>query len=215
MPVHTTMANATQQPGQQMAVANQAVVPQGQPVMSAQQQMQSQAQAQSPTSSVAGNLNNLLQQNSAYLTQARQSGQNQAARRGLANSTLAGQAAEGQAIQAALPIAQQEAEQEQQRQLQQAQQEFQERQTGLTTSANLQGQYTTQAQGLLNQYAISINEIETAQDITTADKNKLIQNTIKRRDADLKFLQQMYSALPTWQTDWTKLPSFGGAPGIG
>ena len=126
-----------------------------------------------------------------------------AARRGLANTTLAGQAAEGEAIRAAAPLAQQE-----------SQQQFQERQTALTTSANLQGQYATQAQGLLNQYAISINEIETAQNIPTATKNSLIANEVKRRDADLGFLRKMYSALPTWQTNWNTLPRFPQAPGV-
>lgn len=214
MPQHTTMAAAYQQPGQQPQMAARAPVA-NQPVVPQQMQMQAASQqAAAPTSSVSQNLQNLLGQNSAYLTQARQQGLAQAARRGLANTSLAGQAAQGEAIRAAAPIAEQEAQQQFQSEEQQRQREFERGQTALTTSANLQGQYAQAAQGLLNQYAISINEIETAQDIPTADKNQLIANEISRRDADLAFTRQMYSALPTWQTNWTSLPSFPPAPGV-
>ena len=163
---------------------------------------------------VSERLADITQEGGAYLTQARQRGLQQAAGRGLSDSSIAAQASQGEAIRAALPIAEREAQTQFEADQAERQRQFQERQTGLTTSANLQGQYATQAQGLLNQYAISINEIETAQNIPTATKNALIANEIKRRDADLGFLRQMYSALPTWQTNWNTLPTFPDAPGV-
>ena len=211
MPQNMNMANAMQpvatpqQAAQQMMAQTTARAPvAGQPVVPASPQTQAQASSNyTPSTSVSGNLQGLLQEGGSYLTQARQQGQAQAARRGLANTTLAGQAAQGEAIRAAAPLAQQEAQQQQERQ-----------NLALTTSANLQGQYAQSTQNLLNQYAISINEIETAQDISTADKNQLIQNEINRRNTDLSFLRQLYSAMPTWQPNWTTLPQFPGAPGV-
>ncbi len=93
--------------------------------------------------------------------------------------------------------------------------QFEQQQLGQRTAANLQGQYTQATQGILNQYAISINEIETAQDISTADKNALIAAEIQRRDADMAFTRQMYSAMPTWQANWVNQDRFPDAPGVG
>lgn len=167
-----------------------------------------------PSPNVATNLQNLLQSGGAYLTQARQQGLQSAAQRGLSDSSIAAQASQGEAIRAALPIAQQDAQTTAQQQEAERQRGFQREQTALTTSANLQGQYVQQTQGLLNQYAISINEIETAQNIPTNEKNTMIRNEIARRDADLKFLRNMFNALPTWQPNWTTLPRFPDAPGV-
>ncbi len=58
---------------------------------------------------VAGNLKQLLSEDSEYLEQGRQEGLKFAAERGLQNSTLAAQAGEQARISAAMPIAQQDA----------------------------------------------------------------------------------------------------------
>ena len=167
-----------------------------------------------PARSVSERLQDITQEGGAYLTQARQQGLQQAAQRGLSDSSIAAQAAQGAAIRAAAPIAQQEAQTEAAREEAAKQREFSRGQTALTTSANLQGQYVQATQGLLNQYAISINEIEKAQGIKTKDKNRMISNEIKRRNTDLKLLKKMYSALPTWQPNWASLPKFPSAPGL-
>lgn len=177
-----------QQPSmQQSSIANQAVVP---PTQKTDPKFEYK-----PTTSTAENLQQLTKEGGAYLTQAQQQGQAQAARRGLGNTTLAGQAAAGEAIRAAAPIAQAD-----------AQSEMQKWQLGATVSNNLKGQYASAQQQLLNQYAISINQIETAQDISTADKNAMIQNTINRRNADLQFLQNLYNSTPGFNTDWGLFP---------
>lgn len=146
--------------------------------------------------SVSGNLQELLQEGGSYLTQARQQGTQQAASRGLGNSSIAGQAAQGEAIRSSLPIAQQDAATD-----------LSKWTLGATVSSNLQGQYSSSLDDILNQYAISVNQIETAQNISTADKDQMIENSIARRDADLAFLQNMYNAMPGFNTDWGLFPS--------
>ena len=59
--------------------------------------------------------------------------------------------------------------------------------------------------------SVSINEIEVAEGITIDDKNKMIQNTIDRRNADLEFTKNLYSAMPTWDFSWVDIAP-GGMP---
>ena len=60
-------------------------------------------------STVAGQLNTLLNSESPYLQQAKNAGEKQAASRGMLNSSMSAGASQASAIQAALPIAQQDA----------------------------------------------------------------------------------------------------------
>ena len=62
-----------------------------------------------PEMTAEGRLSNILQRGSKYLTQARTQGEQAAQRRGLLASSIAGQAGEAAAIQAAAPIAAQDA----------------------------------------------------------------------------------------------------------
>ncbi len=156
---------------------------------------------------VSGNLDNILQEGGAYLTQAKQQGLQQAASRGLGNSSIAGQAAQGEAIRASLPIAQQDAANELTKWSQKEASDLSKWTLGATVSSNLQGQYSSSLDDILNQYAISVNQIETAQDISTKDKNSMIENSIARRDADMNFLKNMYTAMPGFNTDWGLFPS--------
>lgn len=61
-------------------------------------------------STVSGQLDTLLSGDSRYITSARQRGEEQAAKRGMLNTSMAAGAAERSAIEAALPIAQQDAQ---------------------------------------------------------------------------------------------------------
>ena len=62
------------------------------------------------TDTVSGQLDTLLSEDSKFLTRARTSGKQYAASRGLLNSSMAAQATEAAAIDAAMPIAQQDAD---------------------------------------------------------------------------------------------------------
>ena len=148
-------------------------------------------------------INRLTAGDSLTMQQARQEGLRSAGARGLLNSSIAGQASQQAAIQAASPIAQQNVS----NQLQQ--QQFAQ---GIT--ANTHGQYMQATNDILNQALISINEIETATNINQAEKDKMIANTIQRRDEDLKFMQTYYSMMPTWSGNWVNFPTMPEAPGI-
>lgn len=145
----------------------------------------------------------LTASDSITMQQARNEGLRTAASRGLLNSSLSGQAAQQAAIAAAAPMAEKNVAN------QLAQQKFAQ---GVT--ANTQGQYMTATQDILNQALISINEIETATNIKQEEKDKMIANTIKRRDADLAFMQEYYSQMPTWSGSWVNFPTMPKAPGI-
>ena len=141
---------------------------------------------------------------SITMQQARNEGLRTAASRGLLNSSISGQAAEQAAIAAAAPMAEKNVANQ-----------LQQQQFAQTVTANTQGQYMTATQDILNQALISINEIETATGIKQEEKNAMIANTIKRRDADLAFMQEYYSQMPTWSGNWVNFPTMPHAPGIG
>lgn len=148
-------------------------------------------------------INKITGSDSLTMQQARQQGLRSAGARGLLNSSIAGQSAEQAAIQAAAPIAQQNVT----NQLQQ--QQFAQ---GIT--ANTHGQYMQSVNEMQNQALISINEIETSTNISQAEKDKMIANTIARRDEDMKFLQKYYSMMPTWSGNWVNFPVMPEAPGV-
>ena len=153
---------------------------------------------------VENELNKITSSDSLTMQQARNAGMRAAGSRGLLNSSIAGQSAEQAAIQAALPMAQQN-----------VQNQLQQQQFAQGVTANTQGQYMQSTKDIMEQALISINEIETATDIPQEEKDKMIANTIKRRDADLKFLQNYYSMMPTWSGNWVNFPVMPSAPGTG
>ena len=100
---------------------------------------------------VAGRLQGLLASDSPYLAQARKSGERYANRRGLLNSSIAGQASEQEAIQAALPIAQADAGIASQERLQRRQIGSQE----IQQQRQIRSQELMQKQGLSSKEAIA------------------------------------------------------------
>ena len=156
-----------------------------------------------PTDSLANNMGQLLNSDSLYMQQARQQGLNTAASRGLINSSIASGAAQQQAIAAALPIAQQDTSHQQAL-----------KQTEKSVQANIQGAYLDSMNKVMNNAMINVSEIETASGIDQGQKDKMIEATIKRRDADLSFLKDMYSNMPTWANNWTSFPDMPSAPGV-
>lgn len=170
---------------------------------------------QAPTgTSVKNQLGSMLDSNSAYMTQAKNQGEQVARSRGLGNTSMAGQAAQGAAINSAAPIAQQEASNELNKWNAEESRNQQAWQLQNTVSANLQGKYTDQVNDMMRNSSISINEIETNSNLTPEQKNKMTENTIARRDSDMAFMRNMFSAMPTWQTNWGTLPSMPSAPGV-
>lgn len=173
-----------------------------------------QSQPYKPTSSANDNLNQMTSSDSLYMQQARQSGLNSAARRGLLNSSIAAGASQGAAIQAAAPIAQADAQTQHQKEQTQAQIDYNKWSKGKDVQANIQGEYTNAINQLMSDYATNINQIETAAGLKQEEKDKMIMNAIARRDADMAFYKSLYSAMPVWQNNWTDFPTMPGAPGV-
>lgn len=152
---------------------------------------------------VEDELNKITGSDSTTMQQARNQGLRTAGSRGLLNSSIAAQSAEQAAIEVAAPIAQQNVTNQ-----------LQQQQFAQSVTANTQGQYMTSTNDIINQALISINEIETSSDIAQAEKDKMIANTIQRRDSDLEFMKEYYSAMPTWSGSWVNFPTMPSAPGV-
>jgi len=173
---------------------------------------------------VQGQLNNLISQDNPLMQKAATQGQQYANKRGLLNSSIGAGATQSAMMDYAMPIAQADAATENNfsmakyntdlqknvnTQLQNfglqnmaTQDYYNTQQLAKTTSANLQGKYTDAIDEITNNAMVSINEIEIAEGITAADKGKMIQNTIARRDADLAWTRLLYSNMPTWDFSW-------------
>lgn len=145
----------------------------------------------------------LTASDSITMQQAKNEGLRTAASRGLLNSSIAGQAAQQAAIAAAAPMAETNVAN------QLNQQQFAQ---GVT--ANTHGEYLKSSENIMYNAQVSINEIEKLEGLSTGEKDKMIENTIKRRDADLKFMQSMYSQMPTWSGNWVNFPTMPQAPGV-
>lgn len=103
----------------------------------------------SPYNVVTDNLNNLLSSNSAYIRNARQRGREQAASRGMLNSSMSAGAAQRAAIEGAMPIMSQIMGLTSQRESQAFQQQFAQTQATLQDWAN-DRQFTREFNGQLS-----------------------------------------------------------------
>ncbi len=164
--------------------------------------------------SVTKQLNGLLNSDNDYIKQARTAGTEYASSRGLLNSSIGAGASQKAAISAALPIAQQEANTANNEYMTRLGTDESIRKGAYDVTANTQGAYLSSIDKITNNAMISINEIETAQGITQAEKDKMIANTTARRDADLAWTRSLYSNMPTWDMSWTDLESMPAAPGL-
>ena len=198
------------------------------------------------TDTVQGQLNGLLQQNNPLMQRAYYQGLDMANSRGLLNSSMASEAAQAAMMDRALPIAQQDAstffDQGIRNQAVQNQFNLNDRQHGqsaeqaaldrelsreqmdksdstlaASTTANTQGKYLDAINQITESTRISINEIEITPGMTQEEKDAMIANTIARRDADLSWVRQLYSNMPTWDFSWfnTQPGQMPSAPGIG
>lgn len=163
------------------------------------------------STSVSSNLDQLLDSGGTYLTQARQQGQAQAARRGLGGSSIAAQAAQAEAIGVAVPLAQQEAQTKEaqraqaasiaaqmkiaelniqaQKELQQGQFDFTGSQAELDRLLNQQTQdkaIAEQQRAQLEQLAAQKAEAENNRDWQTAESLRQEQSVVEAQLRDLE-----------------------------
>lgn len=164
---------------------------------------------------VQGQLDTILSKDSPLMQKAKASGNQYANSRGLINSSMAAGAAQSAMMDYAMPIASQDAGTYNNFASQKYGAELQDQintgQLAKSTTANLQGSYLKSIDEITNNAMVSINEIEVAEGIAQSEKDKMIQNTINRRNADLEFTKMLYSNMPTWDFSWVDIDD-GGMP---
>lgn len=165
---------------------------------------------------VAGQLGSILDKDSPLMQKAATTGQQYANKRGLLNSSIGAGATQSAMMDYAMPIAQQDASTYSKFEGQKYGAKLGQDTLAKTTAANTQGAYLDSINEITNNAMVSINEIETAEGITQADKDKMIANTISRRNADLAWTKNLYSNMPTWDFSWigTGENEMPAAPGL-
>lgn len=148
-----------------------------------------------PNASVAQQLNSLLSADNPYLQQARLRAEQEAASRGLRNSTLGVQAGEQAAIAAALPIAQQEAGQ------QFDLQKLSEQQKATAARDAILNAYQGQRDTRLN--AMDLNRLAEQQKITER-RDQLLNQMQNNRDTRL-FAMDMQKLQQNFENDLGKM----------
>jgi hypothetical protein len=121
-------------------------------------------------STVKGQLNSLLSQDSPYIQQAELAGERQAASRGMLNSSMAAGASRAEAYKAALPIAQQDAQTY--AQAQNLEQQAKNAQTQTQTEAVVSSELAIQ-NAAIKQTQQNIQNIFTAQMQSASDQSKV------------------------------------------
>lgn len=157
-------------------------------------------------STVSGQLSSLLSQDSPYLQEARYSGQKEAAAKGMLNSSIAAGASQREAIKAALPIAQQDAQTY--AQAQNLEQQATNAQTGVKTEGIVSSELAKQNAGIKQTQQNIQNEFQ-AKLTGATEQSKVwiqdLQNTYAESQAALDREQQLL--LQAYQGDQTKMES--------
>lgn len=150
--------------------------------------------------SVSKRVKGLLSSNDPYFQQAETQGKQAANRRGLLNSTMGVQAAEKARIDAALPIASQEAAQEQQTKV-----------AGMNVAATDRQNAAALAASLEQTYASTLNGIMSNPNLPADARERYIAAAQKTRQSNLGLVEQMYGV----KLDWGGGAAPGGSGGGG
>lgn len=153
----------------------------------------------------AGRLDKMLKSDSPLMKRAETKGKQYANSRGLLNSSMAAGASQGAMIDAAAPIAQQDSNNLMQSAL--SKQQFGQEQDIIDTKAfaNMRGQYMDSFTGIVNEANINISEIQSNHEIPASEKQKMIDQQMSMRDADLKAMKSLFENMPMWEQNWNAL----------
>lgn len=156
--------------------------------------------------SVADKVTSLTASSSPYIQQARASGLQAANRRGLLNSSMAAAASQGAAIDRALPIASQDAQQISQKNLTKMQADSDmERQRLVTSSADRNASLSAALEAN-KAYLAAFGQIADNDKIPAATRDAYIRHLLDTRATGLDMIQQIYGI----QLDWGA--GSGGTP---
>ncbi|MDA3978587.1 hypothetical protein [Gallibacterium sp. AGMB14963] len=189
----------------------------------------------STSENMAQNVSNNLNANSVLMKTAAASGERQAAARGLQNSSIGIESAQRAMINAAMPIAQidtqnqftsQQAglDREHQRGMTQLQADLnysnqsklanlqhqnEMDQLNAQVAANTIGKSIDFAQQITNNFDAQIAGILQNTNMKEADKQKAITQLKASRDSELRFMSSFFQAIPTTKQRWSSFPNLG------
>lgn len=145
---------------------------------------------------VQGQLDSALKSNSPLMKRAATQGKQYANSRGLLNSSTGAGAAQGAMIDAAMPMAQQDAG---------AQQDLNKLQA--SSAANAWGVLADNTTDIVAQGMEGIANINANPDISQSNKTKMINQIKKMRDTDIQFQQDLYDNMSSYLADTGLFPN--------
>jgi len=199
--------------------------------------LQGAAQASLPyAKTAAGLLDSILAKDSPLMQRAATQGKQFANNRGLLNSSMAGEAAQGAMIDRASPLALQDSRSElslsqfntgQTNDMRQQSNDFQIRSNLLdqesrsklenlyaTSNANAWGVMANNITDLVGQASSQIQNIQMNPDIAAEDKKTLIDTILANRDTDIKFQSALYQSLASDLLDTGLFPDSTGTTSV-
>lgn len=181
-----------------------------------------------PIPSMAQNVANNLNSNSLLMKSAEQKGQRIAAQRGLQNSSIGVESAQRAMLDAAMPIAQQDTQNQFAANQAQLDREHQYKtqadmtrlnaelahnnamkELGAQVSANTIGKSIDYAMQITNNFDAQIAGVLNNTQMKEEDKKKAIEQLKASRDSELSFMSKFMQKIPTTQKDWAAFPSLG------
>ncbi|EKF9829407.1 hypothetical protein O1D23_000864 [Vibrio cholerae] len=147
---------------------------------------------------VADQLSQITASNSLPMRVAAAQGDRAAAARGMQGSSINTEASMRAMVDAALPMAQQNASQEFQQGMQESE-----------VSANTIGKYIDYAQQITGNFDAQIAGIMNNTNMNADDKKTAIDNLVISRDKQLVYITNLFNKIPTMQKDWSNFPSLG------
>ncbi|MEB5538584.1 hypothetical protein [Vibrio cholerae] len=158
---------------------------------------------------VADQLSQITASNSLPMRVAAAQGDRAAAARGMQGSSINTEASMRAMVDAALPMAQQNASQNFQQGMQDDAQEFQQGMQESEVSANTIGKYIDYAQQITGNFDAQIAGIMNNTNMNATDKQNAINQLKTMRDSQLTFISNLFNKIPTTQKDWASFPNLG------
>ena len=137
--------------------------------------------------SVATKVGEITSQNSDLMKQAKTAGLQTAAKRGLANSSLAGQASQEAVLKAAVPIASQDSQQAYGKDL-----------AAMNIAANNRDKVATMLAQAQSTYANMFSQIGANENLPAAVRDKYLSHIGLLRDSDYNVIEQIYNVDLDW-----------------
>ena len=169
-------------------------------------------------------LNSTLNSNSLLMRVAKSNGQAAATQRGLGNSSIGAEASQRAMVDAALPIAQQNAQQAHQGNQSQLDREHElgvlDKQGQIDKDklsqqvvANTHGMYMNSVQSAIDSYNERYAALMSDKNMSAADKTNLINSMKTELNSTLNMYQKLYSNISTIRPDWSSFPTIS-LPGV-